>query len=51
MLSRFEKIFMEWCIVYLGGTGITADPGKNSYDPLFNRNFENCQNSYDPHPI
>ena len=46
MLSIFEKVFMEGSIVYLGGTGITADHGKNSY--LFNRHFENCQNFYDP---
>ena len=50
MLSRFEKVFMEGSIVYLGGTGITADPGKNSYDPLFNRHFEYCQHSYNPPP-
>ena len=45
-LSEIFKKFKFF--FYLGGTGITADHGKNSY--LFNRHFENCQNSYDPPP-
>ncbi len=39
---REEALFI-W-----GGVGITADPGRNSYDPPLNDLFETDRNSYDP---
>ena len=42
------KIIWEEALFILGGIGITADPGQNSYDHPLNDLFETDRNSYDP---